>query len=61
MGAPLRPTRTPFGECRLKGESDFRKGQGTSRVRANISCLYILLVSLLLDAWPSPAAAQTGS
>jgi hypothetical protein len=33
----------------------------TSRVRANISCLYIPLVSLLLDAWPSPAPAQTGA
>jgi hypothetical protein len=31
------------------------------RVRANISCLYILLVSLLLDARLSPAAAQTGA
>ena len=31
-----------------------------SRVRANISCLCILLVSLLLDAWLSSAAAQMG-
>lgn len=29
-------------------------------LRANISSLYILLVSLLLDAWLSSAAAQTG-
>jgi hypothetical protein len=32
-----------------------------SRVRANISCLYVLVVLLLSDAWSSLAVAQTGA